>query len=83
MGMEKSQDQEKSKKKIDSFGIFYANAKIRRKMKRNVVRYGLSEDGKTYTATESFLGPIVKYDNVWVFDKEQEMKRNPVFENKE
>jgi hypothetical protein len=37
----------------------------------NVVRYGLSEDGKTFTATESFRGPRLKYDNTWVFDKEQ------------
>jgi len=36
----------------------------------NVVRYHLSKDGKTFTATESFRGPRRKYDNVWVFDKE-------------
>jgi hypothetical protein len=36
----------------------------------NVVRYNLSPDGKTFTATESFRAPKLKYDNVWVFDKE-------------
>ncbi len=36
----------------------------------NIVKYHLSEDGKTFTATESFRGPRLKYDNVWVFDKE-------------
>lgn len=36
----------------------------------NVVRYHLSEDGKTFTATEIFRGPRLKYDNVWVFDKQ-------------
>jgi hypothetical protein len=36
----------------------------------NVVRYHLSEDGQTFTATESFRGPRLKYDNIWVFDKE-------------
>jgi len=36
----------------------------------NIVRYQLSPDGKTFTATESFRGPKLKYDNVWVFDKE-------------
>ena len=35
----------------------------------NVVRYHLSDDGLTLTATESFRGPRLKYDNVWVFDK--------------
>jgi hypothetical protein len=37
----------------------------------NLVRYSLSADGKTFTATERFRGPVVKYDNIWVFDKEQ------------
>jgi len=36
----------------------------------NVVRYHLSEDGKTFIATERFRGPELKYDNVWVFDRE-------------
>jgi hypothetical protein len=36
----------------------------------NIVRYQLSPDGKTFTATESFRGPKLKYDNIWVFDKE-------------
>jgi len=37
----------------------------------NIVRYQLSEDGETFTALESFRGPRLKYDNVWVFDKEK------------
>jgi hypothetical protein len=37
----------------------------------NTVRYHLSEDGLTFTATESFRGPRFKYDNVWVFDKDK------------
>lgn len=37
----------------------------------NVVRYALSQDGRVFTATERFRGPVVKYDNIWVFDKEQ------------
>jgi hypothetical protein len=36
----------------------------------NIVRYQLSEEGETFTAYESFRGPRHKYDNVWVFDKE-------------
>lgn len=36
----------------------------------NTVTYHLSEDGLTMTATESFRGPRLKYDNVWVFDKQ-------------
>jgi len=36
----------------------------------NVVRYEISPDGKTLTARESFRGPILKYDNIWVFDKQ-------------
>jgi len=37
----------------------------------NLVRYTLSEDGRVFTATERFRGPMVRYDNIWVFDKEQ------------
>ncbi|OGD11985.1 MAG: hypothetical protein A2Y86_01795 [Candidatus Aminicenantes bacterium RBG_13_62_12] len=36
----------------------------------NKVAYHLSNDGRRLTATESFRGPRLKYDNVWVFDKE-------------
>jgi hypothetical protein len=35
----------------------------------NVVRYHLSADGRTLTATENFKGPRLKYENVWVFNK--------------
>jgi hypothetical protein len=40
----------------------------------NVVRYHLSEDGRTLTATETFRGPRLKYNNVWVFKKESEAR---------
>jgi hypothetical protein len=36
----------------------------------NVVKYSLSPDGKQLTANEQFRGPIVKYDNIWVFDRQ-------------
>ena len=42
---------------------------IKNRTATNVVRYHLSDDGLTLTATESFRGPRLKYDNVWVFDK--------------
>jgi hypothetical protein len=42
----------------------------------NTVRYHLSEDGLTLTATESFRGPRLKYDNVWVFDKDKSSGEN-------
>ncbi len=35
----------------------------------NVVRYHLSDDGRVLTAAEKFKGPRLKYENVWVFDK--------------
>ena len=35
----------------------------------NVVKYHLSNGDKTLTASESFHGPILKYDNTWVFEK--------------
>lgn len=36
----------------------------------NVVRYALSEEGKTLTADEKFRGPRLKYDNLWVAVKQ-------------
>lgn len=36
----------------------------------NTVTYHLSNEGRTLTTTESFRGPRLKYDNIWVFDKE-------------
>ena len=35
----------------------------------DVVRYILKDGGKTLVAEESFRGPVVKYDNLWVADK--------------
>jgi hypothetical protein len=36
---------------------------------RNTVRYLLLDDGTTLRAEESFRGPRVTYDNLWVFTK--------------
>ena len=36
----------------------------------NKVTYHLSADGRSLTATEVFRGPRLKYDNVWIFDKQ-------------
>ena len=35
----------------------------------NVVRYSLADGGATLTARESFRGPRLTYDNVWVFER--------------
>ncbi len=35
----------------------------------NTVRYTLKDGGKTLVAEESFRGPVVKYDNLWVAGK--------------
>ena len=35
----------------------------------NVVKYHLSNGDNTLSANESFRGPIVKYDNAWVFER--------------
>ena len=51
--------------------VFDSKIFVRNRQATNVVKYKLSEDGKTLTATERFRGPAVKYDNVWVFDKEK------------
>jgi hypothetical protein len=37
----------------------------------NIVRYSLSADGSVLTAVEKFRGPVVKYDNIWVFDRKK------------
>jgi hypothetical protein len=50
--------------------ILDSTISIKGRTATNVVRYHLSEDGRTFTATESFRGPRLKYDNIWVFDKE-------------
>ncbi|MHB8055659.1 MAG: hypothetical protein ACYDH3_10485 [Candidatus Aminicenantales bacterium] len=36
---------------------------------RNTVIYRLLDDGKTLRAEESFRGPRIKYDNIWIFAK--------------
>ena len=33
----------------------------------NLIRYRLLDGGRTLEARESYLGPHVSYDNVWVF----------------
>jgi len=35
----------------------------------NIVRYSLGDEGRTFVAEESFRGPVLKYDNLWVADK--------------
>lgn len=35
----------------------------------NTVRYRLLDQGRTLEARESFRGPRLQYDNVWVFEK--------------
>lgn len=50
--------------------VFDSRIVLKDREATNVVRYSLSEDGKILTATERFRGPVVKYDNLWVFDKE-------------
>jgi|GEM_PF-1300883 len=35
----------------------------------NVVKYSLSSDRQILEARESFRGPILKYDNVWIFER--------------
>jgi hypothetical protein len=50
--------------------IFDSKIVMKDREATNVVRYHLSEDGKIFTATERFRGPRLKYDNIWVFDKE-------------
>ncbi len=35
----------------------------------NVVHYSLADGGKTLIAKESFRGPKLQYDNVWVFER--------------
>jgi hypothetical protein len=38
----------------------------------NTVRYRLLDAGKTLEARESFRGPKLQYDNVWVFERRTE-----------
>lgn len=40
----------------------------------DVVRYTLKDGGKTFVADEKFRGPVVKYDDLWVADR-QEVKK--------
>jgi hypothetical protein len=49
--------------------IFDSKIILKDREASNVVKYHLSEDGKTLIATEHFRGPILKYGNVWVFEK--------------
>jgi len=37
----------------------------------NTVRYRLLNNGRTFQAEESFRGPRLKYDNLWVFEMEK------------
>lgn len=51
--------------------IFDSKIMLKNKEATNIVRYQLSEDGKAFTAVESFRGPRLKYDNIWVFDRNE------------
>jgi hypothetical protein len=35
----------------------------------DIARYELADDSTSLTARESFRGPVLKYDKVWVFEK--------------
>jgi hypothetical protein len=35
----------------------------------NVVRYSLTDEGRTLIAKEAFRGPRLQYDNTWVFER--------------
>jgi len=37
---------------------------------KDVVRYTLRDGGKTFVAEEEFRGPVVRYDNRWVAERE-------------
>ncbi len=50
--------------------VFDTKIFLKNREASNIVRYELSEDGKTLTATERFRGPAVKYDNIWIFEKD-------------
>lgn len=54
--------------------IFDSIIVLKDRQATNIVRYQLSPDGKTFIATESFRGPKLKYDNIWVFDRESSGK---------
>ena len=61
--------------------VFHTRIEMDGKEALNVVQYELSADGLTFTAHESFRGPKLKYDNVWVFDRAQpEVRAVPVSE---
>lgn len=36
----------------------------------NIVRYSLREGGRLLQAEEKFRGPVLSYDNLWVFEKQ-------------
>lgn len=48
--------------------IFDSKIILKDREATTIVRYHLSDGGRTLTATESFRGPVVKYDHVWVFE---------------
>lgn len=37
----------------------------------NVVRYALSDGGRTFVAEETFRAPVLKYDNLWVAERKR------------
>jgi len=37
----------------------------------NVVRYSLRDGGRTFVAEETFRAPVLKYDNLWVAERQR------------
>ena len=51
--------------------VFDSTIALKDRKASNIVRYSLSADGSVLTAVEKFRGPVVKYDNIWVFDRKK------------
>jgi hypothetical protein len=49
--------------------VFSSEIFVRNRRATNIVTYSLSQDGRILTATENFRGPVVEYENIWVFVK--------------
>ena len=54
--------------------VFDSKIVLKDREASNIVKYQLSPDGKVFAAYESFRGPRLKYDNIWVFDRESAAK---------
>jgi len=54
--------------------VFDSKIVLKDREASNIVKYQVSPDRKVFKAYESFRGPKLKYDNIWVFDKEPAAK---------